>query len=170
MFWLLKNHLNNTRVHNLLLILHNLSNEKARIIKSTARDKILVWRVLLCTPLELAQILRPLPVEQTAQTGKKSKMKTLFAKTQKLWFAKIWRTWELGNFGLQKVSKTSKLWNSGLQKLRTNSETLMCKKSWNFEALEFSAQQLGKLKNSCSLQNSEFSTTPAAASSSCARL
>jgi hypothetical protein len=95
-----------------------LSNEKARILKWTARDKILVWRVLLCTHMELGQTPPPqLPAGQIAQTGNKIKWKLRNSRSAK----------SLENF------ETLKLWNSGLQKLRTNSETLMCQKSWNSE-------------------------------------
>jgi hypothetical protein len=47
--------------------------------------------------------------------GMKNKMKSLFAKTQKIWFAKIWRTRKLGNFGLLENFETF--------------ETLVCKNS-----------------------------------------
>jgi hypothetical protein len=87
--------------------------------------------------MELAQIPPPAPASPARGAnrpngGGKKNENSLFAKIQKLCFAKIWKTRKLGNFGLQKVSKTSKLWNSGLHKLRTNSEQtpkLWCEKS-----------------------------------------
>jgi hypothetical protein len=97
-------------------------------------------------------------------------MKTLFAKTQELWFAKIWRTWELRSAKSLENFETLKVWFAETPNTFRNSDVQKVLKLRNFETLEFSAQQLGKLKNSCPLQNSEFTTTPAAASSSCARL
>jgi len=105
--------------------------------------------------------------------GKKSKMKTLFAKTQKLWFAKIWRTWKLWELRSPKSLEnfeTLKLWFAKTPNTFQKSDVQKVLKLRNFETLEFSAQNFGKLKNSFSLQNSEFTTTAAAASSSCARL
>lgn len=100
-----------------------------------------------------------------------SKMKTLFAKTQKTLVCKNlenWETRELRSAKSLENFEALKLWYAKTPNTFRNSDLQKVLKLRNFETLEFYAQQLGKLKNSCPLQNSEFTTTPAAASSSCA--
>jgi hypothetical protein len=74
----------------------------------------------------------PLPAGQIAQTGNKIKWKLSLRKLRN---SGLQKSREFGNLGTSVCKKSRKLWNSGLlQKLRTNSETLMCKKKcWNSE-------------------------------------